>query len=516
MRQDRPSLRYCLQILAMSLWSCAASAWAGLPTFDVRQYGAAGDATTMDTPAIQKAIDAASTAGGGTVAFPPGTYLSGSIDLKSHVTLQLDRGATLLGSPHRADYRMLNFHGLLLADRQEDIALRGKGVIDGQGTLLGADTRDLFKQGKLPNAKERERPVLINFRACKNIAVRDITLKNSACWVQDYHDCTDLTIENITVRSIAEYNNDGIDIDGCSHVIVRGCAIDSEDDGICLKSQDQVCADVLVENCRIRSSCNALKFGTASFAGFKNVICRNLEIYDTYISGIALEIVDGGAMENVKVSHVKITDTNNPIFIRLGHRNTKGAVGTLRGVTISDVTAEIPNRPPAQLNKYPDPDMWKHWRHPAATASITGMPGHPVEDVTLRNIAITYGGIGAVPRPHAVRLDNLAAVPECAATYPECLIFGTLPAWGFYCRHAAGIKFSNVTLRVQDKDYRPALICDDMQDILLDGFHVVSAPSAPVIVLHDVQGATIRNSAPPPDTVQFVKSMGHTGAVQGP
>ena len=112
-------------------------------------------------------------------------------------------------------------------------------------------------------------------------------------------------------------------------LMVRGCDIDSEDDGICLKSSRRTCEDILVENCRVRSSCNALKFGTASFAGFKNITCRNLVIYDTYLSAIALELVDGGVMENVLISDVKITDTSNPIFIRLGHRNTDGPVGTL-------------------------------------------------------------------------------------------------------------------------------------------------------------------------------------------
>ena len=298
-------------ILALTVLALGAGALASDQVFDVRQYGAAGNGTTMDTMALQKAIDAAVAAGGGIVVFSPGKYLSGSLDVRSHVTLQLDKGATLLGSPHRADYRKVNFHGLLLADQQQDITIRGAGVIDGQGTLLSADTKRLWKEGKLSGAKEGERPVLINFRRCRNITVQGITLKDSACWVEDYRDCEHLTIENITVRSLAALNNDGIDIDGCNHVIVRGCDIDSEDDGICFKSEDKACDDVLVENCRVRSSCNALKFGTGSTVGFKNITCRNLDIYDTYISAIALESVDGGEMENVHISHIKITDSHN-------------------------------------------------------------------------------------------------------------------------------------------------------------------------------------------------------------
>jgi len=499
----------------MAMLGLPAAALAGGPAFNVRQYGATGDGTTMDTAALQQAIDAAANAGGGTVILPVGKYLSGSLDLKSHVTLQVDEGATLLGSPHKPDYRKANFYALLLADNQQDIAVCGKGIIDGQGKQLSADTERLWKEKKLPDAKEGERPVIINFRNCNNVSVRDITLKNSACWVEEYRDCQHLTVENIKVHSIAALNNDGIDIDGCAHVVVRGCDINSEDDGICLKSADQACDDVLVENCRVRSSCNALKFGTASAVGFKNITCRNLEIYDTYICAIALEIVDGGRMENVHVSHIKITDCSNAIFVRLGHRNLKKPVGTFSDVSLSDITAEIPNRTQEQMNKFPTVSKHRN-RHTLITATVTGLPGNPVQDVTLKNITIVYGGIGSTPQPEHLRLDNLAKVPECAEQYPEGSMFGTLPAWGFYCRHAEGIKFENVTLRVQDKDYRPALICDDARDIQLNGFHVESAGSEPLIVLNDVQGATIRDSAAPSGASSFIKQMGSTRNVQGP
>ena len=489
--------------------------------FDIRQYGAVGNGTTLDTAAIQQAIDAAAADGGGTVVVSQGTFLSGSIILKSHVTLRVDQGATLLGSPRRANYRRLNFHGLILADKQEEIGICGKGIIDGNGKQLVADTMRLLAEGKVrdsepenhPYASVGERPVIINFRNCRKITVRDITLRESACWVQDYVECTDLLIENITVRTLAAITNDGIDIDGCSKVVVRGCDIDAEDDGICLKSSGQVCEDVLVENCRIRSTCNALKFGTASVKGFKNITCRNLEIYDTYLSGIALEIVDGGLMENVNISKVKITDTNNPLFIRLGQRNSKSTAGVIKGVNLSDITAEIPNRPRRAMNKFPE--FWRHQCTTLITASITGLPGHPVQDVTLRNITLVYGGIGSTPKLHHLRLDNLAAVPECVENYPESKMFGVLPAWGLYCRHAEGITFDNVTLRVSGKDYRPAIIGDDVRNLTLDGVRVLSAGSHPVIVLKDVLGATIRNSPAPPQATRFIETLGSTQIKDG-
>lgn len=463
--------------------------------------------------AIQKAIDAAAGAGEGTVVFSAGTYLSGSVYLKSHVTLELEKDAVLLGSPHRMDYQKLNFHGLLLADKQHDITVVGAGVIDGQGRALAADTERLLKDGQIPDAKEGQRPVIIDFRDCTNVTVRDITLKNSACWVEEYRSCDTVSLENIKVRSIAALNNDGMDIDGCSHVKVRGCDIDSEDDGICLKSDDQACDDVLVENCRVRSSCNALKFGTHSHTGFKNIICRNLEIYDTYISGIALEIVDGGEMDNVQVSNIRITTTHNPIFIRLGHRDVNGPVGTFHNVTLSDITADIPNMSGEQMTKFPSGDPY---RNPMLiTASITGLPGHPVQDVTLKNIAITYGGIGDTPGAKDHRIDKLQKVPECVTNYPESRMFGVLPAWGFYCRHAEGLKFENVNINVKGKDYRPALVCDDVQDIQLNRFHIGYAGREPVIVLNDVQGAVIQDCPAPPGATEFIRKMGNTTEVEG-
>ena len=189
-------------------------------------------------------------------------------------------------------------------------------------------------------------------------------------------------------------------------------------------------------------------------------------------------------------------------------------LGTLHDVTLSDITADIPDMAPEGMTNFPDADPYHNPM--LITASITGLPGHPVQDVTLKNITITYGGIGDTPGPKDHRLDALEKVPECSKNYPESRMFGILPAWGFYCRHAVGLKFDNVTLRVSGKDYRPALVCDDVQNVQLNEFHVASAGSEPVIVLNDVQGAMIQASVAPPGTTTFVKTMGNTKDVKGP
>ncbi|MCU0748607.1 MAG: glycosyl hydrolase family 28 protein [Akkermansiaceae bacterium] len=481
--------------------------------FNVRNHGAAGDGKTLDTAAIQSAIDAAAVAKGGRVVFTPGRYLTGTIRLKSHVKLHLEKGAILLGSTDHSHYQRLNFLALIMADRQVDIGISGQGIIDGQGKALADAVIAPIKPGRFPDAGETKRPVIINFRNCRDVIVRDITLRESACWVQLYRDCDRVLIENIKVRTLAAITNDGLDLDGCSNVVVRGCDIDSEDDALCLKSSRRFCENILIENCRLRSSCNALKFGTASAKGFRNITVRNIEIYDTYLSGIALQIVDGGLMENIHISNVRMRTTNNPLFIRLGHRNVDGPVGSINGVTISDVTAEIPNRRKSEMNKFPS--YWRHLCTTLITGSITGLPGHPVRNVKLRNISITYGGIGETPKPDHIRLKDLTKVPECAPNYPESKMFGVLPAWGLYCRHAENLIFDNVTLKVSGKDYRSAAVFDDVANLKLDRFQILSAGKEPPLVLHNVRDAAIIRSGSPsvgPATT-WIEKRGNTQRV---
>jgi Glycosyl hydrolases family 28 len=488
--------------------------------YNVRQYGAKADGVTLDTKAIQDAINKASSDKGGTVLFPVGTYLTGSIRLLSNVVLQFDKGATMLGTADRTKYEKAYFFALIIAENQVNIGIKGEGVIDGNGKLLSADTERLAKEGIYPNAEEGYRPTIINFVACKNININKINLRNSAMWVQDYRECQYLTIQDITVKSNVARNNDGLDITDCKHVIVRGCDIDSEDDGICPKSSSKfTCDDILIENCRIRSSCNALKFGTASVGGFKNVRVRNLEIYDTYQSAIALEIVDGGVMENISISKIKITDSNNPFFIRLGNRNSPGPVGTVNGITISDVTAEIPMRANGSKSKYLD--HWNHYKQGPLTGLIVGLPGYPIRNVKLKNINITYGGIGDTPEQPAdapsflkkqVQIKNLSDVPQRKASYPEAFSFGIVPAWGIYIRYAEGIELDNVTVTLahSGKDYRAALLCDDVKNISIKQLDVLHAGKEPIIVLNDVRGAKISKTKAPLGSVKFVEKMGNT------
>jgi polygalacturonase len=324
------------------------------PVFNVKTFGATGDGKTMDTKPIQAAIDAANQAGGGLVLFPLGTYLTGSLVLKSKVELHLEAKATLLGSTARSDYRAGRWYALLLADSQDDITISGSGTIDGRGRELAQDVIRRVKQGEIIDPmgnnrpSERQRPQLVEFRDCRRVHVSGVTLRDSACWVQNYIQCQDLRIDRIHVNSTAYWNNDGMDITDCKTVRVTHCDINSADDGICLKSEagGTGCEDVEVSACHIRSSASAFKCGTASHAGFQSINVHDLLIYDTYRSAVALECVDGGVFKNVRVEGIRATNTGNAIFLRLGNRNLKAPIGQLEDIVIRDVKVEVPSGAP--------------------------------------------------------------------------------------------------------------------------------------------------------------------------
>ena len=467
---------------------------------DVRRYGAVGDGQTLDTEAIQKAIDAARDAGRGTVLLTGGTFLSGTLELRSHVTLQVDRGAVLLGSPSRTHYRKNRWFALVLARGEEDVTIRGEGVIDGQGRRLAADVARMIAEGELADPmrsnrpSEDNRPQLIEISDCRKVRVQDITLKDSSCWVQTYNNCEDLALEHVTVRSNAYWNNDGLDIVDCRKVRVSRCDIDSADDGICLKSANyvRVCEDVSVEDCKVRSSANAFKIGTTSRGTFRRIKVRHLEIKDTFRSAVALECVDGGTIDGVDVSDVRATNTGNAVFIRLGDRHQDIPIGKLRNVVVSDLTVEVPQGRPDQ--GYPLPGPMPRERHNLFPSSITGLPGHPVVGVTLKRITIHFGGGGRSSRAW-IPPNAISRVPERATRYPEFSMFGELPAWGFYCRHVEGMVLEDLKLSLKASDDRAVMVLDDVKDSKVQGLRASSYTSEPVILGSHIQNVEIHDSA---------------------
>ncbi|MBI4560390.1 MAG: glycoside hydrolase family 28 protein, partial [Candidatus Hydrogenedentes bacterium] len=465
----------------------AATKPAGAFCFSVKDFGATGDGEAKDTPAIQKAIDTVANAGGGTVYFPPGTYLSGTIYLKSRVTVHLKFGAILLGSADLKDFPVNtcafrsytdNYvcQALLWGENLEDIAIVGRGVIDGQGAAYAG----------LPWLK---RPYIIRFVTCRNVLVKDVTMRNSPMWMQHYLACDQVTVQGINVYNHCNANNDMIDIDCCRDVRISDCYGDTDDDALTLKSTaDRATENVVITNCVLASHCNPIKMGTESNGGFKNititncVIRRSLDEDPTYgtrngLAGLALEIVDGGTMDRVAVSNLTMTGVTVPIFVRLGNRARpfiKGApkppIGALRNVIISDIIAtDVGN----------------------IGCSITGQPEQPVENITLSNIKLAFAGGGT-------KEDVTREIPELAEKYPESKMFGTLPAYGFYCRHVDGLTLENIDVRFATPDYRPGLFCDDVRNLHADNFSAQGhSEGSPTMIFSDVHTALVRGCTAP-------------------
>ncbi len=483
-------------------------------TCDVRTCGAVGDGVAIDTPALQRAIDRVAADGGGTVSLPPGRYVSGSLLLRSGVTLRVERGATLLGSTAFADYRDLThagaplpaspyptqdetaYRGLLLALDAHDIAVTGGGTIDGRGAAVAAAIHQMQVDHRLagsPKARPDEslRPCLINFVRCHDVRVSDMTLRDSACWVQDYSDCDGLSVDHVTVRSQAFWNNDGLDICGCRHARVTDCDIDSSDDGICLKSNGSACDDVAVRDCRVRSWANAIKLGTASFGGFRHVSVSRVRVTGCGHAGVSIESVDGAVIDDVAVSDLVMTNLRQAILVKLGSRHAPGGVvGAIRNVVLSDITADLADGNPDAGQRFHAPvPSYPHNRFPCI---ISGLPGHPIEHVTLRRI--TYrtpgGGVAAVAE---VKLDQLGDVPEHAGGYPEYSMHGELPAFGWFVRHAAGVALEDVRVECRRPDFRAAAVFDDVSDLTVAGLQVPrSGGDPPVVALRNVRNAAIR------------------------
>jgi polygalacturonase len=449
----------------------AASAIAAEELYDVRDYGAKPDGKTLCTTSIQKAIDVCSQSGGGTVYLPPGTFLSGTIYFKAGVTLRLAAGSTLLGSTDLKDYPPTvqafrsytdNYtdKSLIYGENVDHIAITGEGTIDGRGASF--------------EGPYKVRPYMIRFIQCRNVTVKDVTIKDSPMWVQHFLACDDVRITGITVRSLVNHNNDGIDIDSCRRVVISDCNINSGDDAIVLKSTSaRVCRDVAISNCVLSSRCNALKMGTESNGGFENIVITGCSIYDTRLAGIALEIVDGGTMDRVVVSNITMNKVGAPIFVRLGSRARvfrkdmeKPAIGVLRNVTISNIEATGAN--------------------PTGCA-ISGLPEAKIENLTLSNVRLSFEGGGT-------KAEAAREIPEKPADYPEYSMFGKLSAYGLYCRHVKGLKLFNVQLQLEKPDRRHAVVFEDVEDAMIDCLDAPLSPDAgEMIRLTDVKKVFIRD-----------------------
>lgn len=525
--------------------------------FTPQGHGAVGDGLTLDTAAIQAAIDQAHAAGGGRVVLAPGRYLTGSLTLRSRVTLHLERGATLLGSPRIADYRRgAKWPALLIAVDAEAIGVTGEGVIDGQGKLVAADSVRIFESGNLveffpgvapgqtlnlggdvttgrvidPHALQREgrlaaivaprsrddlatwrvdesvRPQLVEFSHCRGVEVSGVTLLNAANWVQAYRRCEDLVIKGIRVDSTTYWNNDGLDIVNCRRVLVADCDINAADDGICLKSEPnaegQGCEDMVIERCRLRTSASAVKFGTASHHAFRRITIRDIDVRDTYRSAVALETVDGAVLEDIDVRRIRGRNVGNAFFLRLGHRNAAKPPGVLRNVLLADFDVQVSaTKPDAGYPHEGPPPRVVANLHPS---SIMGLPGHPVENVVLRNLRISQGGTAERSRAE-VPLADLARIPENRAGYPEFNMFGELPAWALFVRDAVKVRLETSDFTLTAPDFRSAIVTQRVDGLSLDQVTLGAGGGEPIIALVETTGTDLRAVTGPAGVQELVR-----------
>ena len=448
------ALRHDLEAMAVTL-TARLKPWSGPKRVATPESFGHKPGDVLSTKAIQAAIDSVAAKGGGTVRLAHGDYVSGTLDLRDNIRLDIAKGARLLASfdlkdwPERVakrrtvqDTNMGMNQSLIFAEGCSNIALSGEGTIDGRGGHFHGDETIHGTPG---------RPFILRIIDCKQVHVSGLTLLDSPCWMQNYLNCDDLLIEHLTVVNQANWNNDGCDIDGCRNVIVRHCSFNSGDDAMCFKGAAQASTEnVLVEDSTFVSSCNCLKLGTDSQSVFRNVLARRLTLGGVTeemrhfkpigaISGISWEIVDGGHAENILATDIRIDRARSPFFMRVDDRGRvqpgqpKPEVGTLKRVVFENITGSD-NGPRGSF--------------------FIGIPARRIMDVAMRHIDL---GMRPTNKPPV----DEASIPEMYNLYPDGDMlkdYGDAPALGLWARHVENVTLIDVKVTASAPDPRPLIV----------------------------------------------------------
>ena len=503
---------------------------AGMPqaSYNVRNFGATGDGKTVDTPAINKAIEAVAAAGGGTLVFPTGTYVCFTIRLKSNVDLYLSRGCTIeaalsplptettgyKGGTYDAagpkqDWEAYQDYGhnhwansLFYADGQHDFSVTGSGLIHGKGLSHGSGHKGETR-GDYPYYQAEQAGVgnkTFALKNCRNVLLRDFSILKGGHFALLATGVDNLTLDNLLIDT----DRDGFDIDCCRNVRVSNCTVNSPwDDAICPKSSfalgyNRSTDNVTIANCYVTGTYELgsvvagtwkkfaddvhvarngrIKCGTESNGGFRNITISNCVIEGC--KGISLETSDGALLEDIAISNITMRDVvDAPLFLRLNRRNRgpKEAMrpGTLRRVAISNLVSH---------------------NSMASTASlISGIPENLVEDLKVSNCFFGHRGLpsnqieagsGGTPTAGKAFPDwKTIKVPEIEDAYPELLRFGPTPSSGFFIRHLKNLEMSHVEVAPQTADPRPAFW---LEDVRRADFFAITAPVQPNFAVHGV------------------------------
>ena len=443
--------------------------------FNVRDYGAKGDGKTLDSPAIDRAIQACCEQGGGRVLLPAGRYLSGSIHLKSNVELHLQAGCVIVAAPasmraydesEKFDFPEYQdgghtyFHNSLIwAEGQENVCITGRGMIDG----VGLTKKDTEKGGNVQGGSIGTGDKAIALKQCKNILIRDVTIYRGGHFAIIITGCERGTIDNVTIDT----NRDGIDIDCCKYITVSNTKVNTpNDDAIVLKASYALkravaCEQILITNCivtgyklgtfldgtyvpeKVNWVCGRIKLGTESNGGYRDITISNCTCM--YSSGLAFEEVDQGLMDNILVTNIALNHVHHyPIYITTGCRNRgpKDVKEPSRGqnIMISNIQAL-------------DCDS-------LAGIIITGMEQAPLKNIALQNIHIEYRGGGT-------KEQGKKEYREQGTNYPEPRWAGPTPAYGLYARHVEGLQLRNITFSLKKKDDRPAVVMKNVKNVAM-------------------------------------------------
>ncbi len=476
--------------------------------FNVKDHGARGDGQTLDTAAVQRAIDECSRAGG-EVIFPAGEFACGTLYLKSHVTLRLTPRARLRASEHirdianayqcRYDHESEKSYCFLFGENLESVRIIGPGTIDGAGRFYWRGERYLESNG-------RSQPIGLCLKNCRNVVLADLRMEDFGSWATSFQTCSGVACRSVTIFNRFSLNNDGLDFDCCRDVAVHGCIIDSDDDCLCLQnSYDQPCENIMVSDCRLTSRCNPIRIGLLSTADIRNVTVTNCVLRSWFhCSGIAMMNCEGGDMHDMVFSNLVMVDTPRPIWL-VNNRIRCGAFapdpippqGRMRDLSFDNIRVTCSAAWERQLQAGV-PAGHRTEKTPLAlgfsSILLLGSPEQPIENVTVSNLSATYPGMGTKEQaawregPDAKELRY----PDDPRNLPR-----PLPSYGLYAASVRGMRLENLVFDCVEEDHRPAIVLKNVRDSQLSGAKLYAA-AADAVRVEECTGVDIRNVSQTP------------------
>lgn len=451
--------------------------------FDIRDFGAIGDSSTINTASVQAAIDRCSQ-DGGQVLVAGGSYNIGTIYLKSNVELHIAPGAVLLGSTNIADYATDTHKNmykeephmdkcLIFAKDARNFSITGSGAINARGS------KEYFS-----DKENSDRPMMMRFLNCRNIRMRDITLMNPAGWTSAWLYCSDIVVDGITIHSMVNANGDGLDFDGCINVRVSNSSFTTSDDSICLQTsrKDKPCKNVVITNCIMSSLWGGIRIGLLSQGDIDDVTVTGCIFKDIRDAGIKIELCEGGIIQNMIFSNLVMQNVPRPVFMAFCQQRVCvdapdeiATMNSMRRISFTNITVDS---------------------HECINTGVflAGLPGHCIEDILFDNITLHVGGGGTIEDAETnlpeFDLETLNGWwPGVLNQYEDRGL--RLPSYGVFARHVKNLIFRNYSFSSLRDDLRPVIYCEDVKNLELN--HIRNKSKSPLIKLLK---STIKEASP--------------------